>query len=1481
MVDTTATPGRKLTFGVKVARVLCMVLAVFGALPLGAGFFVESRVAQAWASLETQRLLKELLNVEANYEVRLSLLPLRLSLRDLRVQATDGRSPVLVVRHAEITPRIFSLLAGRIDVGDVELDGVEPHLVIRDGKVTNLNLNLPGSSGGASRSLTQTPFKSLSATDVRVWMDFDGVVIRTGSMDVDVLAEEGMALEAAVRMGESAVAYPSSFFASGQTWTLPSEQQGPRVLMQWDEDRVCDLDARLRLSGDGVLIRRLDMSAVVDIDPAPGSKTRCPPVAVDAKDAEPPDLASTVNVNLKQVYLRPGAAQERLFAHGNLRVHAPVDLINRFTDSPGRFEGWARLEGDFRLDGTATLPRFAGKVETGEFLLAKARVAEHAEGEIELRDDLILVPHLRVGYGSGDVDIQKVTISILEEGVPITSESVHGVNIRFPHLIRDVRITPNTIVNWDLDDIKVLGLSGNLEPPTRLDGTLHISSSNFEIYDRAYHDPARERVVGVNGKAQLDGAFGLTNLGLEFNRVAVRFPGSELHTTVHVGFNNRLLVDLPKATIDLASIGPLASLPVQGRAELTGSINDVMSAPTLTGTVGITDLNLAGFPLGNLLPAKYRFKPLWVEFEQVMLRKNVSTFALSNAKLDFGSQAAVKAGASIYARAASVRDFLSLWNFDQDPQWADLRGAFDTRARLDFDLGGKSDTCGTGRLRVAGTLKAKHLTLFGENYDAAQTPFEFDWEDVDAGYRGFSLALDNYSLDKGKGTILGAIKISPGAELAGNVVATSIPLHRIQGLGSLGHYASGTVSAIGKVFGTLDELGADLVATVSPLVMGDARLAPSKFDVKLVPRRQTAMATERTRCNRLIPTPQPPGKPLPDTAVGDFVMTGHLFGGQVKFKNLDVTRQENKIASGKVEFEALDLAPLFELRQAVNGQRERPIGTFTGDVEFTQFPLSAWGNAELKVGVEELAFKQGGIAYGVHAAEPLLVRGGKLTLPPVQLKVTAPNGSVARFGAVGSVSQLNTRPQLDVKVHLDPVDLAKWGSALGDPAVLSGTVGGEVHLEGPVDAPRPSGKVTLTQGTYQKRRDLLSVSDANAEIGFRRGSVELRSLNARVGGGEVSARGSVPLLGLGFGDFRGVATIRDLTIPSLDGIAATIDADLDAVWAKEEDKYLLPKVSGQVRLTRFKYTRAVTMNADIATLTRRGRRTEFESYDPSQDLVELDLWVSSNKPLTITNSLIETEVTIENPGLQLTGTNQRFGLRGRLELLPGGRIQLRRNEFEVQSGEIRFTDATAIVPEVDVSAVTEYQRYSSSGLAQAAPNAAGDSARLGAAAGQWRIFMRAHGDAENLKIDLTSQPKLSQDDIFFLLTVGLTRAELDQAQAAGVGQSVALEALGSLTGADQAVTEALPVIDEFRFGSAYSSRTGRTEPTITVGKRLTDRIRAYVTGGVNASQEVRSNVQWQLNSSVSVEGSYDNVNNISSAGIGNLGADIRWRLEFD
>jgi translocation and assembly module TamB len=146
---------------------------------------------------------------------------------------------------------------------------------------------------------------------------------------------------------------------------------------------------------------------------------------------------------------------------------------------------------------------------------------------------------------------------------------------------------------------------------------------------------------------------------------------------------------------------------------------------------------------------------------------------------------------------------------------------------------------------------------------------------------------------------------------------------------------------------------------------------------------------------------------------------------------------------------------------------------------------------------------------------------------------------------------------------------------------------------------------------------------------------------------------------------------------------------------------------------------------------------------------------------------------------------------------------------------------------------------------------------------------------------MTSEPALSQEDIVLLLMVGMTRAELDQLQASGIGESVALNVLGAATGADRAVKQALPIVDDFRFGSAYSTVTGKTEPQLTVGKRLTNDLRASVTAGLSEDRELRSDIEWRLNNKLSVQGSYDNINDVSSSTLGNLGVDLRWRFEFE
>ena len=56
---------------------------------------------------------------------------------------------------------------------------------------------------------------------------------------------------------------------------------------------------------------------------------------------------------------------------------------------------------------------------------------------------------------------------------------------------------------------------------------------------------------------------------------------------------------------------------------------------------------------------------------------------------------------------------------------------------------------------------------------------------------------------------------------------------------------------------------------------------------------------------------------------------------------------------------------------------------------------------------------------------------------------------------------------------------------------------------------------------------------------------------------------------------------------------------------------------------------------------------------------------------------------------------------------------------------------------------------------------------------------------------------------------------------------------------------------------------------------------ANVTTTVSDDRELYANIRWRLGQNFSILGSYDNVNNdVTSSAVGNLGVDLRWRVEF-
>jgi len=256
--------------------------------------------------------------------------------------------------------------------------------------------------------------------------------------------------------------------------------------------------------------------------------------------------------------------------------------------------------------------------------------------------------------------------------------------------------------------------------------------------------------------------------------------------------------------------------------------------------------------------------------------------------------------------------------------------------------------------------------------------------------------------------------------------------------------------------------------------------------------------------------------------------------------------------------------------------------------------------------------------------------------------------------------------------------------------------------------------------------------------------------------------------------------------------------------------------------------------------------------------------VIDDAPLRISNNLLTAELSIEDSErpFRIVGTDQRLGMLGTLEV-QRGTLRFRSSEFRIEDGTVTFIDEHRIHPKIDVHARTEFRRTADT------------------SGNRWSILLHAFGDVEDLKLETSSEPALASEDIALLLTVGLTRAEAERLSSQSLTQGAALEALATVAGVDREVKRALPVIDDFAVTSAYSVRTNRTEPQVVVGKRLSDRVRVSATTGLTPDSNFKTNVQWRLNDQSSVEASYDNVQTTTASQFGNVGVDLRWRLEFD
>lgn len=1457
-------------WGQLLARIVCVLFATVGVLPFGLVMIVHSAWARTWATRETTRLAASF-GVVASYDVSLTFWPFAVVIDHVRVESSDGGGPVLVTPRVTVRPKFFALLSGKLAIDQVEVDSPRARAVVKDGNILNLALKLPAIA--KKTGPFHAPFSVIAVTDGFVDVQLDEAHLVVTNFDLDVTNEDdrddGSSFEVALRVGESRLHMSRLTYPNG-------DDKPPQLFV--DDDALCMVDARLRIDPDAITVHRLRAEGSADLDPQPATTPRCGLPETDKRKV-------TLSLSHLHVHLpkTPGGLPR---VDGHITARAPLGLVERAADLP-RTDGWVGVDLEARFTEGMSIPDVNGHIEAHDIQIDHFNFAQEIQADLVTKQNVVTSPRITVRIADGQVILSDVSVQPLVKGIPIKAK-FDAKDINFTTLMRNLGVHPHAHVAWDIREIHVPMLAGTIVP-LKIDGELTGHTQNFTVYDIPAESPARVRIFGIK-EALIVSHVGVRPEAVQFSRARVTLNKSVAEGGfVSLGYNNDLKVDVPSAKIDLTDLSPIGQMPLAGQAEAHAQLTGVFGDPHLEADATIQNFVFSGIPFGNVTAGHASLNQLTVDLKNVKATKNKSTYEMPVARLEFGGAANMTMDAVATSSGFNLRDFFNLWQLDEDPRFLEIDGTFSTKSNLHIALGGPEDHCGGGFINVDAHAHLRDAKLFGEVFDDGDLDVDYEWVDRLGGIEGANIQVHSATLRKLRpnaagiavGTMLASAAIKRG-ELNGNVVLQGIPLSRIQSLGAVAPEIDGAVSGLLQVSGKIDQYKLDGDVDITPTLVRGTRVGGSHLHLGMTQVASSAKPLGKTQCGSPLVAAFDKEAYFRDTSSqGDFTLDGDLFGGQVHLDHVDITRQADAQVTGKVGLRKFDVGAVTRIITPPVVEDDQPPPTATegeisGDLTIERLKRSDLAHASLRFAPTSFSLARAGQTVALRTKSSVVVLSDdKVSVPSLIFDLNAQNGFKGAVTVKGDITKVTSAPVLAIDAELAPIDLGVLVGLVPRLDRAQGTLSGALRLSGKATSPEVDGAMHVRGGDFSVHGLPSAISNVEVDVQADASEVRITRGSARFAGGTVAIGGRVPMHGLSLGAGEITARGRGVRLTPVDGVAATVDTDLTLVLSSptSEGRAPLPHLTGEVTLTSFEYTRPISLTTDLNSLGRGAKRTVVESYDPSFDLIAIDLSVKARSPLRIRNNLVEVQLGIASGSLTVSGTNQRQGLRGELRALPGGRFHLRASEFDIRQAIIRFDDPTRIAPNVDVLAVTEYRRYGDS--------AASGAGGTGQSAGLWRISVHAYGDTENLRLDMTSDPPLSQEDVVLLLTIGMTRAEVDQLQAGALGAGAALEAIATVSGADRAVKNAIPVIDDFRFGSGYSMRTGRTEPQVTVGKRITEDVRANVTTGLAENRELRSNIEWRLGQRIGVQASYDNINDVSSSALGNVGLDFRWRLEFE
>jgi translocation and assembly module TamB len=526
-------------------------------------------------------------------------------------------------------------------------------------------------------------------------------------------------------------------------------------------------------------------------------------------------------------------------------------------------------------------------------------------------------------------------------------------------------------------------------------------------------------------------------------------------------------------------------------------------------------------------------------------------------------------------------------------------------------------------------------------------------------------------------------------------------------------------------------------------------------------------------------------------ATGQAGLTGdYPMQAKVTIAGLDIGKPIAMFGSANVKAQSM-----INGTATVSGPLKTP-KALSGEAEFSQVDVR-FNQPDVKVqGIElkESGPFRIGLRDGVATLEQVHITGQdtdiNLSGTAQVLGVTDPKGGKLDVKAVGSTSMALLR-------------------ALDPDIISTGKVEFTVSAGGRVTNPELTGRVQFDKVNIAMDGVPNGLSNVNGTLVFSGDRLQVESLTATTGGGTLKIGGSIRFRS---GVYADLTATGDVVRVRLYGLSATANANL-----RLQGSLASSTLSGTILITRFGISQAV----DFAAFGSPGGVSAPPDPNSPANKIRLDVHVTSAPQLDFQNSYAKLAGTVD---LTIRGTAAVPSLLGRIEINEGS-ATFAGQKYQLQRGEIYFTNPVRIDPIIDLDATAQVENYD--------------------------VTVGLHGTATNLKPTYRSEPPLSESDVFALLALGRTQEEAQLYQERQVQQGTDPTTSALLGGALNATVsnrvEKLFGVGSVKIDPAFVGTLGNSSARITVQQQISRQVTATFATNVNASAQQLIQVQYDLN----------------------------------